>query len=190
MTIGEIAKQIWKAVMFGGEALDFLADIIAIGKTAPKGETKEEKIKARIFNLGRADEAIISRLLNKLENNDKAAFLGFKMWLAEQDRVKHFVLRGHLAFLYEKSEKEATEAVLDIVSKLEAGGNQATLEYCDGMEITYDSTIALLADFVAILKNTVMPAIKKVDGHFAAGQPVGEAIVSLRQRAEDFRARQ
>lgn len=38
--------------------------------------------------------------------------------------------------------------------------------------------------------NMVKPALDKVDGHFAATEPVGGAIVSLRQRAEAFRAEQ
>lgn len=185
MTIGKIAKQIWKAVIFGGEALDFLADVLAIGKTAPKGEipkgeTREEKIKARILNIGRADEAIISRLSSKLKDKNRATFLGFKMWLAKQDRVKHFVLRRHLAFLYDKGEKEAVEAVLDIVSKLEAGGNEATLEYCDGMEITYDSTIALLLDAVALAKKAVGPADRQINR--TSRRATREAVGFMRRR--------
>src|SRR3990167_5887633 len=139
MTIKQIAERVWKAITFGAEVVDTAADLFVIGKTMPKGEKAMDKIKARIANIGRADEAIISSILSKLEDNDRAIFIGFKLWLAnnkdKMKKVKHFILRRHLAFLYEKgeeSEEKAVKTVLDIVSKLELGGNEATLVYCDG----------------------------------------------------------
>lgn len=192
MNLGEIAKKIWKVVGFAGEAMDLVGDIIVGksmigGETTYKGEGKDgektspaERFKARIANIGRGDEAIIARLLGKLEDKDKAIFIGFKMWLTEEDKIKYFILRRHLAFVYEKSEKEALEIMLDIVSKLEAGGNEATLEYCNGMEITYDSTIALIFDAANLLKRGAAPVNKQINR--AARRTTAEAIGLMRRR--------
>jgi hypothetical protein len=194
MKLGEIAQKIWKVLGSTGEVLDFVGDVIIgksiiTGKTAFKGEGGEkggekippiEKIKTHLANIGRGDEAIIARLLGKLEDKDRAIFLGFKIWLSGEDRVKYFILRRHLAYIYEKGEKEALETILDIVSKLEAGGNKATLEYCNGMEITYDSTIALILDVSNLLKNGAVPVNRQINR--TARRVTAEAIGLMRRR--------
>lgn len=201
MRLGKLAKQLWRVAGYTGEALDFLADVIAIGKTVPKGTTEAverkpmEKIKARIADIGRGDETIIARLLGKLGDKDRAIFLGFKMWLAEKDKIRYFILRRHLTFVYEKSEKEALELMFDIVSKLEAGGNEATLEYCDGMEITHDSTIAMLK---TAYEKVLLPTGKtirtqaeglynRVNADCAEDGAIGREVIALRQLSENFR---
>lgn len=192
MNLGEIAKKIWKVVGFAGEAMDLVGDVIVGksmigGETTYKGEGKDgektsptERLKARIANIGRGDEAIIARLLGKLEDKDKAIFIGFKMWLTKEDKIKYFILRRHLAFVYGKSEKEAVEVILDIISKLEAGGNEATLEYCNGMEITYDSTVALIIEAADLLKKGTESVNKQINR--TARRTTAEAIGLMRRR--------
>lgn len=211
MKLGEAAKKMWKVAGYTGEAMDFIGDVI-VGKSILGGETtfkgkKEggegekippiERLKARFADIGRGDEAIIARLLGKLHDNDRAVFLGFKMWLAEKDKIKYFILRRHLTYLYEKSETEAMETMLDIVSKLERGGNEATMEYCNSMEITYDSTIALIKSAYdkillpggKIIRTRVEGLYTRINNDCAEDGPVGREIIALRQLSENFRNR-
>lgn len=174
MNIGEITKKIWEIIGYAGEALDFIGDIV-VGQSILKGETgitkekKEngekitaiEKLRARFADIGRGDEAIIARLLGKLDDKDRATFLGFKMWLAEKDKIKYFILRRHITYFYGKNEKETLELLLDIISKLELGGNEAALGYCNGMEITYDSTIALFFELITLIKKIPIGKVDK-----------------------------
>ena len=79
-------------------------------------------------------------------------------------KIKYHILRRHLAFLYEKGEDEAKKTVLDIISKLQAGDNELTLEYCNGMEITYDSTVSLIFEEIpGVFEDIVSPALTKLD---------------------------
>ena len=101
-------------------------------------------------------------------------------------------MNGKELYVFLASEKNVRDQYLDAFIKkvTEKSFEEALKDFKDELRKLVEKTKIVYHEIFIPGWNMVKPTLDKVDGHFAATEPIGKAIVSLRQRAEDFRARQ
>lgn len=101
-------------------------------------------------------------------------------------------MNGKELYVFLAGEKEVRDRYLDAFVKkaTEKSFEEALKDFKDELRKLAERAKIVCHEILIPGWNMVKPALDKVDGHFAATEPIGGAIVSFRQRAEAFRAEQ